>query len=130
MLEVGGRAGVAEAFGGTADVPFYARYYLGGLYDLRGFKYRNIGPRQCRTYPITSLSAATPIWFGSAEYSLPIFEQEHGIGVRFALFFDIGSVGEALQLQPGRLRRQLGHRLADQPAHRPDPPRLRHSDPP
>jgi outer membrane protein insertion porin family len=32
-------------------------------------------------------------WFASAEYSIPIFEQEHGIGVRFALFYDIGSVG-------------------------------------
>ena len=46
VLEVGGRAGVAQAFGGTSDVPFYSRYYLGGMYDLRGFKYRNVSPRQ------------------------------------------------------------------------------------
>ena len=32
-------------------------------------------------------------WFASAEYSIPIFEQEGGVGVRFALFYDIGSVG-------------------------------------
>ena len=31
-------------------------------------------------------------WVGSVEYSIPIFEQERGIGVRFALFYDIGNV--------------------------------------
>jgi outer membrane protein insertion porin family len=92
VLEVGGRAGVAQAFGSTSDVPFYSRYYLGGLYDLRGFKYRNISPRQAGyDEPIGGDS----FWFGSAEYSLPILEQEHGIGLRFALFYDIGSVGAA-----------------------------------
>ena len=99
ILQVGGRAGVAEAFDSTADVPFYSRYYLGGLYDLRGFKYRNISPRQ--------LGYDEPIggdtsWFASAEYSIPIFEQEHGVGLRFALFFDIGGVGEKpYSLSPG-----------------------------
>jgi outer membrane protein insertion porin family len=83
---------VAQAFGSTSDVPFYSRYYLGGLYDLRGFKYRNISPRQAGyDEPIGGDS----FWFGSAEYSLPILEQEHGIGLRFALFYDIGSVGAA-----------------------------------
>jgi outer membrane protein assembly factor BamA len=27
-------------------VPFYERYYLGGLYSLRGFRYRAISPRE------------------------------------------------------------------------------------
>ncbi len=40
VLEVGGRAGVLEALGNTEDVPFFERYYLGGLYSLRGFEYR------------------------------------------------------------------------------------------
>ena len=33
-------------------------------------------------------------WFGSAEYSVPVFEQdkERGIGVRLAIFYDIGDV--------------------------------------
>ena len=43
VIEAGGRAGIAEGLSG-GDVPFYDRYYLGGLYSLRGFKYRNIGP--------------------------------------------------------------------------------------
>jgi outer membrane protein insertion porin family len=90
VLELGGRAGVVEAFGNTDDVPFYERYYLGGLYSLRGFKYRYISPRQTGyTEPV----GGDTYWFGSAEYSIPIFEQERGIGVRFAIFYDIGSVG-------------------------------------
>jgi len=96
VIEAVGRAGVAESFGG-GDVPFYDRYYLGGLFSLRGFQYRNIGPRQ----PFNPLNPAVvqdPIggdsyWFGSVEYTLPIFEKENGPGVRFALFYDIGNVG-------------------------------------
>ena len=44
VIEAVGRAGIADSLSGN-DVPFYDRYYLGGLYSLRGFKYRNIGPR-------------------------------------------------------------------------------------
>jgi outer membrane protein insertion porin family len=97
VLELGGRAGVEEAFGSSTDVPFFERYYLGGMYSLRGFKYRYVSPRQPYPYPYVG-TYNEPVggdsdWFASAEYSIPIFEQEHGVGVRFALFYDIGSVG-------------------------------------
>ena len=97
VLELGGRAGVAEAFGNSSDVPFFERYYLGGPNSLRGFKYHYVSPRQItNTYPPVPYNepvGGDTYWFGSAEYSIPIFEQERGIGVRFALFYDIGSVG-------------------------------------
>jgi outer membrane protein insertion porin family len=96
VLEAGGRAGIADSLSG-GDVPFYDRYYLGGLYSLRGFKYRNIAPRDPQ-YGINPLMPGEPIggdsyWFGSLEYSIPILEKENGIGVRFAMFYDAGSVG-------------------------------------
>ena len=84
---------MVDAFGQSPDVPFFERYYLGGLYSLRGFKYRYISPRQVPNIPDNEPIGGDTYWFGSAEYSIPIFEQEHGIGVRFALFYDIGSVG-------------------------------------
>jgi outer membrane protein insertion porin family len=98
VLEAVGRAGIANSLSGT-DVPFYDRYYLGGLYSLRGFKYRNIAPRD-PNYISNPNMANEPIggdsfWFGSLEYSLPIFEKENGPGVRFAVFYDVGSVGES-----------------------------------
>jgi outer membrane protein insertion porin family len=95
VLEAGGRAGVADGLSG-GDVPFYDRYYLGGLYTLRGFRYRNIAPREPFD-PTAPGVKEDPIggdtfWFGSVEYSLPIFETENGPGVRFALFYDAGAV--------------------------------------
>jgi len=77
-------------------VPFYDRYYLGGLYSLRGYKFRNISPREA--FDITAPNVANePVggdsyWFGSLEYSLPIFEKDGGVGLRFAMFYDIGAV--------------------------------------
>jgi outer membrane protein insertion porin family len=89
VLELAGRLGVADGFSGQ-DVPFYDRYYLGGLYSLRGFGYRAISPREPGfTEPIGGDS----YWFGTAEYSIPIIQKEKVGGVRLALFYDIGSVG-------------------------------------
>jgi outer membrane protein insertion porin family len=95
VLEIGGRVGVADSVSG-ADVPFYDRYYLGGLYSLRGFQYRNVAPREAYDpnapgVPTEPIGGDT-YWFGSVEYSIPIFEQEGGVGLRFALFYDIGEV--------------------------------------
>jgi outer membrane protein insertion porin family len=88
VLELLGRSGVAKNLQ-SGDVPFEERYYLGGLYSLRGFKFYSISPRQPGfTEPI----GGDTYWFGSAEYSIPIIEQEHGVGVRFAVFYDIGNV--------------------------------------
>ena len=96
VIEAVGRAGVANGLG-SGDVPFYDRYYLGGLYSLRGFKYRNISPRD-PSYGVNPSMPDEPIggdsyWFGSVEYSLPIFEKDNGPGVRFAMFYDVGDVG-------------------------------------
>jgi len=101
VLEVVGRTGIAQSLL-SQDVPFYERYYLGGLYSLRGFDFHSIAPRE--PYPGHNPNSTNPndffsepvggdtYWFGSVEYSIPIFEQERGIGVRFALFYDIGNV--------------------------------------
>jgi outer membrane protein insertion porin family len=93
VLEVGGRTGVVKEFARAPDVPFFERYYLGGLTSLRGFKYRYISPRQLPDIPDNEPIGGDTYWFGSAEYSIPIYEQERGVGVRFAFFYDVGSVG-------------------------------------
>jgi outer membrane protein insertion porin family len=97
VIEAGGRAGVADSMSG-GDVPFYDRYYLGGMGSLRGFKYRNISPREpydpnAPDVPHEPIGGDT-YWFGSVEYSLPIFEKDNGPGVRFAVFYDVGAVYE------------------------------------
>jgi outer membrane protein insertion porin family len=88
VLELVARTGIAKSLQ-SGDVPFEDRYYLGGLYSLRGFKFYSVSPRQPGfTEPI----GGDTYWFGSAEYSIPIVEQEHGVGVRFAVFYDVGNV--------------------------------------
>jgi outer membrane protein insertion porin family len=84
VLEVVGRGGVAQSLD-SGDVPFYERYYLGGLYSMRGFKYRSVSPREPGfDEPI----GGDTYWFGSLEYSIPIIER-----LRIAAFYDVGSVG-------------------------------------
>jgi outer membrane protein insertion porin family len=95
VIEISGSSGVADSLS-SGDVPFYDRYYLGGLYNLRGFKYRNIGPREPFD-PTAPKVAEDPIggdsyWFGSIEYSVPIIEEDSGVDLRFAVFYDAGSV--------------------------------------
>ena len=97
VLEAIGRTGVAQSLeggsGSEKDVPFYDRYYLGGLYSMRGFKFRNVAPRETdgTTY-FEEPVGGDSYWFGSLEYSIPIIEKEGGVSMRFAMFYDIGAV--------------------------------------
>ena len=92
MLELVGRTGVVEPIDNSDDVPFFERYYLGGAWSLRGFDFRKVAPRQDGyDEPV----GGDTYWFGSAEYSIPIYEKEGGLGVRVAVFYDVGSVGRS-----------------------------------
>ena len=66
-------------------VPVYDRLYLGGANSLRGFKYRDVGPKDSEGTgePIGGKSLAR----FTAEYTVPIIEK-----VRAAFFFDAGFV--------------------------------------
>jgi outer membrane protein insertion porin family len=89
VLELTGRIGVVSPFGdgdrGQKDrVPLFDRYYLGGLYSLRGYKFRKIGPVDELTgEPIGGDTS----WTATIEYSVPIIER-----LRFAVFYDAGMV--------------------------------------
>jgi outer membrane protein insertion porin family len=90
VLELVGGIGVADVFGSTASVPFYDRYYLGGLYSLRGYEFRHISPREVEPPGYTTSNepiGGDTYWFGSLEYSVPIIER-----LRFAVFYDVGNV--------------------------------------
>jgi outer membrane protein insertion porin family len=106
VFELLGAARVVDAFGSTEatgtnvvetipntpgpgvkrrvdPVPIFDRLFLGGPNTLRGFAFRQVGPKDVSGEPVggnTSLN-------GTAEYSYPIIER-----VRGAVFFDIGDV--------------------------------------
>lgn len=98
ILELLGRVGFGDTFSNTPDIPFYKRYYIGGLYSLRGYKYRDVGPKQLTTdgedwEPV----GGNTYWFTCAEYSVPVIER-----VRLAAFFDAGMVYPgSFTFQPG-----------------------------
>jgi outer membrane protein insertion porin family len=89
VVELTGRVGSVEPYsrgdrGNSGRVPLFDRFFLGGLYSLRGFDYRDVGPRDELTLePI----GGNTYWFGSAEYSVPIIER-----LRIAVFYDAGMV--------------------------------------
>lgn len=84
ILELGARVGVVDNYGDQSRVPLFDRFFLGGLYTLRGYKFHAVGPRD--STGVEPLGGGT-YWFGTAEYSIPIIER-----LRLAAFYDIGNV--------------------------------------
>jgi outer membrane protein insertion porin family len=66
-----------------SNVPIYDRLYLGGSNNLRGFAFRDIGPRDIHGEPIGGQSMARV----TTELTFPIVEKARG-----AFFFDRGYV--------------------------------------
>lgn len=82
-ISVSGRTGTIIPYNDN-QVPFFDKYFLGGPYSLRGFKYRNVGPKDAATgEPVGGQTMA----MASVEYIYRIFEP---LGV--ALFYDVGFV--------------------------------------
>jgi outer membrane protein insertion porin family len=82
ILLLGARTGYMKGFGGK-DVPLFERYFLGGPDDLKGFDYREVGPKSNDKYrePLGGKTFA----FGTAEYSVKVAKI-----VRLAGFLDGG----------------------------------------
>ncbi len=97
VLEVGGRTGVVSPYGSSSQVPLFERWYLGGLYNMRGYKYQTVGPEDNFGEPL----GGDTYFYGTAEYSIPIIKM-----VRLAWFYDAGNVfPDAYSFNPGPNRR-------------------------
>jgi len=88
VIEVIARTGVVEKYGDTEEVPYIERYALGGTSTLRGFEFREVGPRDAKNLVIGGKTMAV----GTLEYSVPL---PLGDWVRFATFYDIGFVSRS-----------------------------------
>ena len=70
------------------DVPFFERYFLGGAYSLRGYKYRDVSPQESGTRGVgLEPVGGNSYYMAYAEYSIPIIEN-----LRVAAFYDMGNV--------------------------------------
>lgn len=84
-LQVSGEMGVMEPFGDSNRIPLFDRYFLGGAYNLRGYDYREVGPRD--TFLNGEPIGGSTYWQGTIEYIIPLIEN-----LRFAVFYDVGNV--------------------------------------
>ncbi|MFC1620906.1 outer membrane protein assembly factor BamA [Candidatus Omnitrophota bacterium] len=83
VLELKARSGVVTSFGDSGKVPIYERFFAGGTYSIRGYKERDVGPKDISGDAIGGGS----IFIANAELTLPIVTNIKG-----ALFIDAGNV--------------------------------------
>lgn len=90
ILTARGSFAVVDTHGDSDRIPIFERQFLGGARDLRGFEFRDIGPRDSEGADATqeALGGATSV-FGSLELTFPIVDR-----VRGAVFYDMGFVNE------------------------------------
>ena len=83
VLTLNGELAVVDGFDG--EVPIFERMFLGGGRTLRGFEFRNVGPRD-NGYT-DSVYGGNSLGYVTVEYSVPIIET-----VRAVAFYDTGFV--------------------------------------
>jgi len=86
ILTLAGEAASVDNWSGSDHVPIFDRLYLGGSSNLRGFKFRDVGPKDENGDPIGGQSLAR----FTAEYTYPVVDR-----VRGAFFYDTGYVNSA-----------------------------------
>lgn len=90
ILSFEGMFRTVENWGGNR-VPIFERLFLGGANNLRGFDYREAGPKDITGEPLGGYTSI----YASAEYSVPvnILSAPADKAPRVAFFGDIGTVG-------------------------------------
>ena len=85
ILLINGEVATVSQWGGANDVPIYERLFLGGSNNLRGFPFREVGPKE-NGEPIGGKSLAR----ATVEWTFPIVEKARG-----AVFYDTGFVNSS-----------------------------------
>jgi outer membrane protein insertion porin family len=99
-----GRLGYATGLFGK-DLPLYERFYVGGIYTVRGLGFGEAGPRDSQSGDV--IGGLTELIFNT-EFIFPIFRE---LKVKGVLFFDAGNSYDAGQSQSdpfGQLRYTTG----------------------
>ena len=83
ILLINGEISTVSQWGAGNQVPIYERLFLGGSNNLRGFPFREVGPKDENGEPTGGQSMAR----ATIEWTFPIIEKARG-----ALFYDMGFV--------------------------------------
>jgi len=95
------KGGWEGEYAGSADVPFYERFYAGSSDTIRGYKLRFIGPKDSKDLPL----GGDVMTLGNIEVRFPLLA-----GLNGALFYDLGGVWERISdvKLPDDLKSSLG----------------------
>jgi outer membrane protein insertion porin family len=83
ILLINGEIATVSQWGSGDQVPIYERLFLGGSNNLRGFPFREVGPKDENGEPTGGQSMAR----ATIEWTFPIIEKARG-----AIFYDMGFV--------------------------------------
>ncbi|MCX7926754.1 MAG: outer membrane protein assembly factor BamA [Candidatus Omnitrophica bacterium] len=84
VIELRGRIGYARPFSSTEKIPIFDRFFCGGIYSVRGYHERSIGPIDALSKdPIGGESLVVL----NAELVVPLVKY-----IRMGVFYDIGNV--------------------------------------
>ena len=85
------------------EIPIFERMFLGGGRTLRGFEFRDVGPRDAKGYT-NEVYGGNSLGYITAEYTIPIIET-----VRAAVFSDTGFVNaDSWDLSPSDIYSDIG----------------------
>jgi outer membrane protein insertion porin family len=101
-LNLRAKAGLIAPYGGK-KLPIYEKFFVGGIQTVRGFEYGRAGPIDERDEP----SGAKKMVAFNVEWIFPLARE---IGLRGALFFDVGKGFDKL--------RDESHMVVDLDTHR------------
>jgi outer membrane protein insertion porin family len=83
ILLIDGELATVDTWGNGTRVRIYDRLFLGGSNNLRGFDFREVGPKDVQGEPLGGQTLAR----ATVEYTFPIVEKARG-----AVFYDTGFV--------------------------------------
>ena len=83
VLSLKGAVGTVQEYGDSEHVPIFDRRFLGGARSVRGFDFREVGPKDEEGEPVGGNSSV----YGTVEYIIPLAPK-----FRLASFYDFGAV--------------------------------------
>ena len=82
-----GEVSYGRGYGDSSDLPFYRRYYSGGINSVRGFEYGSLGPR----YSNGDNAGGNLAVNGGVELLMPLRITQRSKNLRMGAFVDFGN---------------------------------------
>ena len=107
ILSFGGEVGYGDVYSGDGDLPFFEKFYAGGIRTVRGYENNSLGPRDSLDQPFGGNFLTTlrgEVLFPPPP--LPLFSPS---SMRLSLFVDAGNVFEDVDdFETDELRASIG----------------------